>query len=447
MPRPLSSTILETALKLHDRGLWVVPCNGKGAVWKDWQKVRRSRKELAAALDGTKLNISIVLNQSDWIDAECDNAEAESALRAMFDGTIPPTPTWQSARGKHRLFKRPARLPSRAKLDVDGVEFHVGNGKGANAIVPPSIHPSGVRYRWLPGLSLDEVVPAELPARIVERLRASAPQATPATNSDNAIPEGKRNETLFERACQCKRIGLPEETIAATLLDLNRRLCQPPLPEQEVRAIAHSAAAGDTRPKVSTAEGECVTRRLSDVEPEEVVWLWEKRFAAGKLNIVHGDPGVGKTWLVLYVLARVTTGEPFCDGAPCEKGEVLFVTAEDGIADTIRPRLDLLGADVSKAHCLDLVRVDGREVALDLERHLGILEAWLDQHEAVRVVALDPLAAFLGKIDAHRNNEVRGVLGRLAKLAENQQFPAERRFVATGWPRRTVGRVEHWISW
>jgi hypothetical protein len=126
---------------------------------------------------------------------------------------------------------------------------------------------------------------------------------------------------------------------------------------------------------------------------------------------------------------------------------VLFVTAEDGIADTIRPRLDLLGADVSKAHCLDLVRVDGREVALDLERHLGILEAWLDQHEAVRVVALDPLAAFLGKIDAHRNNEVRGVLGRLAKLAENQQFPAERRFVATGWPRRTVGRVEHWISW
>jgi len=156
------------------------------------------------------------------------------------------------------------------------------------------------------------------------------------------------------------------------------------------------------------------------VEPEKVTWLWNKRFAAGKLNIVHGDPGVGKTWAVLDILSHVTTGRPFCDGAPCEAGEVMFVTAEDGIADTIRPRLDLLGADVSRAHCLDLVRVDGREVALDLDKHMCALGTWLKSHPNVKAVGIDPLAAFLGKIDSHRNSEVRGVLGRLAKLAENR---------------------------
>jgi len=168
------------------------------------------------------------------------------------------------------------------------------------------------------------------------------------------------------------------------------------------------------------ATGELVTRLLSDVEPEEIVWLWKRRFAAGKLSIVHGNPGVGKTWVALYILARVTRGRRFCDGAACKAGDALFVTAEDGIGDTIRPRLDLLGADTSRAHVLDLVRINGREVALDLDRHLGALDVWLREHPRVRVVAIDPLAAFLGRIDAHRNAEVRGLLGRVAALAEKR---------------------------
>ena len=154
------------------------------------------------------------------------------------------------------------------------------------------------------------------------------------------------------------------------------------------------------------------------MEPEEVTWLWDKRLAAGKLNILHGDPGVGKTWAVLDILAHVTTGKPFCDGSLCTSGEVLFVTAEDGIADTIRPRLDLLGADVGRVHCLDLVKINGQEVSLNLDLHLRTLEAWLTSHREVKVVGLDPLAAFLGKINSHQNNEVRPVLGRLSGLAE-----------------------------
>lgn len=168
-------------------------------------------------------------------------------------------------------------------------------------------------------------------------------------------------------------------------------------------------------------KGQLITRRLSDVEPEEVSWLWKNRLVLGKLNVIHGDPGVGKTWLVLDTLARVTTGRAFCDSSPCSVGEVLFVTAEDGIADTIRPRLELLGSALDKVHALDLVRIGGREVALDLDQHLEALDGWLQKHRKVRVVALDPLAAFLGKINSHQNNEVRAVLGRLSSLAEKRR--------------------------
>jgi hypothetical protein len=162
------------------------------------------------------------------------------------------------------------------------------------------------------------------------------------------------------------------------------------------------------------------TWRLSEVEPEEVEWVWQNRILRGKLNVVHGDPGQGKTWLVLDILAHITTGKPFCDGTPCKRGEVLFVTAEDGIADTIRPRLDLLKAAVSRIHTLDMVRISGREVSLDLDQHLTQIDHWLQQHPQVTAVAFDPLAAFLGKIDSHRNNEVRSVLGRLAAMAEKR---------------------------
>ena len=96
------------------------------------------------------------------------------------------------------------------------------------------------------------------------------------------------------------------------------------------------------------------------------------------------------------------------------------MTAEDGPHDTIRPRLDKLKADVTRIHNLDAVQCDGTDVALNLDEHLSMVERWLRAHPDVRIVVLDPLAAFLGKINAHRNDEVRALLkkvnDRAAKL-------------------------------
>ena len=85
---------------------------------------------------------------------------------------------------------------------------------------------------------------------------------------------------------------------------------------------------------------------LADVAPQEVTWLWPGRIPLGQDRLLIGDPGMAKTMLALDVAARVSTGTPFPDGSVPPTGDVVILTAEDGLADTIRPRLDRAGADV-----------------------------------------------------------------------------------------------------
>ena len=245
MPKP-PPTVIDSALALYDQDYWIVPTNGKGPIWKAWHKERRSRDELETALrQNPNLGIALVLNQSSLIDIECDTPEAEENLQNLFGGDIPPTPTFQSARGKHRLFRRPADIPQKAVIELDSIEFKIGNGKGACSVIPPSKHDkTGKRRSWLKGLSLDDVEPAELPDHIVERLKAP-PKPKAESTTGEEVTEGERNKTLFAKACQLKKMGLGEAEIAGALIPLNARLCSPPLDETEVRQIAKSAASGE----------------------------------------------------------------------------------------------------------------------------------------------------------------------------------------------------------
>ena len=85
---------------------------------------------------------------------------------------------------------------------------------------------------------------------------------------------------------------------------------------------------------------------VADVDREQVTWLWPGRIPRGKLVVLDGDPGVGKS--TLTIAAKVSTGSPFPDGARPERGDVILLSAEDDIADTIRPRLEAAGADLNR---------------------------------------------------------------------------------------------------
>jgi KaiC/GvpD/RAD55 family RecA-like ATPase len=158
---------------------------------------------------------------------------------------------------------------------------------------------------------------------------------------------------------------------------------------------------------------------MSDVKPEAVSFLWPGRIAAGKITIVCGDPGLGKSFISLDIAARVSNGAEWPDAGVAPRGSVVLLTAEDGLSDTVRPRLDTLGADVTRIHALTAVRRAGEHG----ERSFSLAEDVLRLETAIRqtgaaLVVIDPLNAYLQNVDSHRAAEVRGVLAPLAAMAE-----------------------------
>lgn len=161
-----------------------------------------------------------------------------------------------------------------------------------------------------------------------------------------------------------------------------------------------------------------VVQTISTVTREGVSWLWPRRIARRKLNIVAGEPGEGKSTVTLDVAARITQGAAWPDGGHASKGSVLLLSAEDGLGDTIAPRLDAARADATCVHALTAIRqTDGRDRHLDLGRDMPQLEDAIQQVRPVLVV-IDPLSAYLGRIDSWKDNEVRSLLSPLAAMAD-----------------------------
>lgn len=170
---------------------------------------------------------------------------------------------------------------------------------------------------------------------------------------------------------------------------------------------------------------EPVLTRMADIESQEVEWLWKGRVPLGRLTLLVGAPGTGKSYVTTDIAARVSTGTAFPDGAPCVHGEAILISAEDDPADTIRPRLDALGADVTRVHLLVTVRCKSagrtRETLFTL-KDLDALDKALGSHPACRLVVVDPIGSFLGgDVDSYRDNEVRSVLAPLAALAQKHR--------------------------
>ncbi|MCL4206585.1 MAG: AAA family ATPase [Pirellulaceae bacterium] len=181
------------------------------------------------------------------------------------------------------------------------------------------------------------------------------------------------------------------------------------------KSDSRTARDDKAKPKKSALQ----TRNYGDIQMESVSWLWQDRIALGKLSLVAGVPGVGKTFLLCDIAARISRGAKFPDGANCPQAQVLIMTAEDGPEDTIKPRLVRHNADCSRIHHVDCVATGKRQDHFTLTMYLDVLNDWLQAHRDAKLVILDPITAFLGdKIDSHKNAEVRSALGPLCKLAE-----------------------------
>ncbi|MDO8750681.1 MAG: AAA family ATPase [Dehalococcoidia bacterium] len=152
-------------------------------------------------------------------------------------------------------------------------------------------------------------------------------------------------------------------------------------------------------------------RRMADVVSEAVTWLWHPYIPSGKLTLLEGDPGVGKSWVALAIATAVSLGKGLPGQASGEPGNVLLASAEDGLGDTIRPRLDAMGADVSLIYAIDGPLTFDDAGFVVLESAIATVRP--------RLLVLDPLVAYLGgDVDIHRANEVRHITANLARLAD-----------------------------
>ena len=379
-----------------------------------------------------------------WV-LDLDGLDGIRAFNAIADTheDLPEVPVaLTGGGGKHLYFSPDSRIRNGAKLGGQPIDVR---GTGGYVLVPPSGHASGGSYQWELPPTKYELEPA--PDWLIDMVTTG-----PATGNGAATMtmlgdfttqpgagKGQRNDIL------CKLVGgyLREHGTTAKLFDLavawgNR--CSPPMPETQVRKTIMALAQKHTTNTPPPTKRKIVMDPYNAIAPEDIVWLWQNRVPLGKLTIVCGDPGLGKSFVSLDIASRVSAGIAFPDGAPCEQGKVIICSCEDGPGDTIRPRLDAMGADV--ANVFNFAGMAGDNdlvIPFRLDQDIPALDEFLDDMTGVSLLIVDPISGFMGATDSHVNAAVRGVLAPLAKLAEKHAMA----LLAITHPSKGPGKALH----
>jgi len=366
---------------------------------------------------------------SDLVVLDFDGVHAESVWNLYTGVALPPTArTRTRSGGSHRVFRMPPASPTlqetkrKIKLvkaegcgceKVCGVDLLV-NGYFVAPPTPgytedpdsPPLEPGGLA-----------VLPLEVFALIGREHNGGGPAVARAAGEYAellaGVPRGMQHDTSVKLIGHLlPKLGFDETW---TVMEGWCERCTPPADKRKVRANLEDIARAEG--KKERADTSAVLVTLSSVAPEPVAWLWPGRVAKGKLTLNIGNPDMGKSALTLDLAARVSTGAFWPDGTKAPKGDVILLTAEDGLADTVRPRLDAMGGDPARVHVLQAIRDKIGERGVDLTRDVAHLEAAIVHHRA-ELVIVDPLNAYLGKTDSTQDVNVRRVLAPLAALAE-----------------------------
>lgn len=190
----------------------------------------------------------------------------------------------------------------------------------------------------------------------------------------------------------------------------------------------NAAASGDG--KATAGHGQFIPDlvKASDVTPVAIPWGWPGRIPLGRGTLLAGRPGLGKTGLMCEIGATFTRGRHWPDGQSAPLGDVLIMSAEDDPADTLVPRLQVAGADLTRVHFLKgawAKTAEGKTVrkGIDLQAGLPLIEAAVERLPDLQLLVVDPIGSYMGRgVDSHRDNEVRGALEGINRLASERGF-------------------------
>ena len=396
--------IRDIVLKLHREGYSMIP-SGKGedgkhpaVEWAPYQEKQPSEDAFRGWLrqENRKLWGIVAGEISDVVIVDVDLG----ADQAIMNGFEPHVKTPRG--GGHYWFEHPGKpvktcagiLP---KIDIrgdGGFANVVGKNPKTGKEYIIKIMPTRDRlYKW-----------EQMPKAILEAMEKGKERVEPEPGE--LIPEGKRDSTLASLAGSMRKRGMTQDEIETALARVNQDRCKPPLEDEQVAKIARSVSRYEPDEVISAKE----LRRLDEIETRAIDWLWEPYIPLGKLTMLEGDPGEGKSWISLAIATRITLEEL---GGPAN---VLIASAEDDYDDTIRPRLEELGANLGLIYAIEETFTLGSKKGLN-DDAFEMLEKHLREKEPSLVI-IDPLTAFLGgSIDMHRQNETRPVMAKLASLA------------------------------
>jgi hypothetical protein len=373
-----------------------------------------------------------------WV-LDCDGQKGIEDLKQLIaeNGELPRTPTSETGGGGRHYFFKTDRRVSKNSTKVQGRSIDIRT-KGGVVVAPPSLHSSGNRYRWIE--SPDDVDLAKAPEWLIEFVLNKPTEGSFVFEDLDLVTapgasEGGRNDQL------CRLVGSHLGRLGDTpdLLQLATewgRRCDPPMKDSAIaRTVANLVAKHLSNKQPGEADeadeaDEAIddldldVRSFGSIEAKPVAWLWSGRLALGKITLLTGEGGVGKSMLTCDLASRISRGDTLPDGGIAPRGEVFFIGSEDGAEDTVRPRLDAAGADVDRVFLIQGPKPKGEEIAspIDLSLHIAKLDRLLSNHPEAKLLVIDPIMDYLGPAtNSDKATDVRRVLSPLRSLAEKHQ--------------------------
>jgi len=405
--------LIKAASEYIDRGLSVIPLIGKipPIKWEEYQERRMTLEEFQMMAEIHALTgIGIVTGKiSGLAVVDIDSEEAKSKF------PTPITPTVRTKKGWHLYFKYPTGgIKNSAGKIMEKVDVR---GDGGYVVAPPSAHPDGGTYEWLVGM---ETELAEFPQEFLK----SEPQEERQEGKDwktilRGLPEGQRNDALARVAGKFLA-QTPESDWDGLILPTLRLINgqnTPPLSDAEVeatfRSIAIKEKEGRSDKNVSTSKIQILSvQELLESEESEAKYLIDKLLPSQGINVMSGQPGAGKSWVMLEMARVVASGSQFLGKYSTVQGPVMILDGESG-RQTLKGRMRSMGFDKN----LPIYIASQQGIKLDNDttlKHLLIKAREL----AIKFLIIDPLSAMHSKVE-NNAEEMQKVMEAMEAFTKN----------------------------